>query len=77
MINPPSVSTIPNFQTMDVPTIGAMQGINRMVRNRVLIRFDGNTEIILARNRVITILAATAAIQKNNVFFTAFQNTSS
>ena len=72
---PPSVPTIPYFHTIDVPTIGAIQGINKIVLNNVFNPFDGIIEIILARNKVIIILAVTAITQKTTVFFTEIQNT--
>ena len=62
--NPPSVPTIPYFHTIDVPTIGAIHGIKSIVRKNVFIPLDGRTEIILARNNVITIFAVTATTQK-------------
>lgn len=74
---PPSVPNIPYFHTMDVPTIGAIQGIKRIVRNMVFIHLDGRTEMIWARNRVMIILPVTAATQNTTVFLTASQNTSS
>ena len=67
----------PCFQIMEVPTTGALQGINKIVRNKVFHLFEGRSEMISAKNNVITRFRTSATAQKNIVFFKESQKTAS